>query len=160
MQCGHLYAHHSSVYCLILIPLDQTILNNQILNMKQKKEISELTDIKNLVDAFYAKVRADTLLGPIFNTRIKDHWDGHLATMYRFWQTVLLGEHTYFGSPFPPHTSLGLQSRHFERWKQLFNGTVDERFVGKKAEEAKSRAEKMAVIFQYKILDISQRTKS
>ena len=53
-----------------------------------------LDDIKILVDTFYDKARQDTLLGPIFEGVIEDRWPEHLEKMYRFWQTVLLGEHT------------------------------------------------------------------
>src|SRR5690606_41639624 len=75
----------------------------------------------------------------------------HLEKMYRFWQTVLLGEHTYYGSPLAPHIKLPVQGTHFDRWKQLFMETVDENFTGEKAAEAKFRAEKMAEMFQLKI---------
>lgn len=114
-------------------------------------QILSLEDIQKLVDTFYDKVRLDELIGPIFNQRIQNRWPEHLAKMYRFWQTVLLGEHTYFGSPFPPHASLPVEWEHFERWLQLFNTTVDELFIGEKADEAKWRANKMAKMFNYKI---------
>ena len=71
--------------------------------------------------------------------------------MYRFWQTVLLQDHTYFGSPFAPHMKLPIEGKHFDRWKKLFFETVDSNFAGKKAEEAKWRAAKMAQMFQMKI---------
>ncbi|WP_432329955.1 group III truncated hemoglobin [Mucilaginibacter sp. P25] len=54
-----------------------------------------------MVDSFYTKIRQDDLLGPIFNERIGDKWSEHLEKMYSFWQTTLLGEHTYSGRPFP-----------------------------------------------------------
>ncbi|HEV8082029.1 MAG TPA: group III truncated hemoglobin [Chitinophagaceae bacterium] len=73
--------------------------------MDDIKEIISLDDIKKLVDTFYDKVRRDQLIGPIFNGRIQDRWPQHLEKMYTFWQTVLLGEHTYFGTPFPPHAT-------------------------------------------------------
>ena len=73
--------------------------------MKDTKEILSLDDIKKLVDTFYGKVRNDALIGPIFNEKIQDRWPQHLEKMYTFWQTILLGEHTYFGSPFPPRCS-------------------------------------------------------
>ncbi|ULT27243.1 group III truncated hemoglobin [Sphingobacterium sp. E70] len=68
-----------------------------------KQDIQTIADIKILVDQFYSTVRQDNLLGPIFQERIQDNWGIHLEKMYRFWQTILLDEHTYFGSPFPPH---------------------------------------------------------
>ena len=114
-------------------------------------DILSLDDIKNLVDSFYGKVRKDELIGPIFDERIQDRWPTHLAKMYSFWQTVLLGEHTYYGSPFPPHAQLPIDEVHFNKWLELFYETLDEHFTGKIAEEAKWRANKMAQMFQYKL---------
>ena len=74
--------------------------------MSMKKDILTIEDIRQLVDRFYEKVRANNLLGNIFAERIQDRWPEHLEKMYRFWQTVLLGEHTYYGAPFPPHAQL------------------------------------------------------
>jgi len=71
--------------------------------------------------------------------------------MYRFWQTVLLDQHTYYGAPFPPHAKLPVAHLHFERWLELFNKTVDESFTGAKADEAKWRGQKMAQMFEIKI---------
>ncbi|MEO6837769.1 MAG: group III truncated hemoglobin [Ginsengibacter sp.] len=118
---------------------------------QEKKDILSLEDIKLLVDTFYDKVRKDQLIGPIFNDRIQDHWPQHLAKMYTFWQTVLLGEHTYYGSPFPPHAQLPVEKEHFERWLALFSQTLEELFTGEIAKEAIWRANKMAEMFQYKI---------
>ncbi|MCK0162144.1 group III truncated hemoglobin [Allomuricauda sp. F6463D] len=119
--------------------------------MKKKKEIENLEDIQQMVDMFYGKVRNDDLLADIFNGVIKDNWPIHLEKMYRFWQTILLEEHTYSGSPFAPHVKLPIQKKHFDRWKKLFFETVDEHFSGDKAKEAKLRATKMAEMFQLKI---------
>lgn len=119
--------------------------------MNTAKDILTLEEVKLLVDTFYEKVRNDALLGPIFNEKIQDRWPQHLDTMYRFWQTVLLSEHTYFGSPFPPHARLPVDETHFARWLYLFISTIDAHFVGEKAQEAKWRAAKMAEMFHYKI---------
>ncbi len=116
-----------------------------------KHDIFSLEDVKTLVNTFYDKVREDALLAPIFNKVIKERWPEHLETMYTFWQTVLLGEHTYTGSPFPPHAKLPISKAHFDRWLELFYSTIDEQFEGEIAEEAKWRASKMAEIFQFKI---------
>ncbi len=119
--------------------------------MPNKPDIQTLDHIRSLVDSFYTKVRADELLGPIFEGIIQDRWPAHLEKMYRFWQTVLLSEHTYMGSPFAPHATMPVEKEHFERWVGLFRQTVDEQFEGPKAEEAKWRAERMADMFQMKI---------
>lgn len=119
--------------------------------MLEKKDIVHLEDIKLLVDTFYEKIKTNHLLGPIFNERIEDKWPQHLDKMYRFWQTVLLEEHTYSGSPFMPHATMPLEGKHFETWMGLFIATVDELFTGEKATEIKLRAANMATIFLAKI---------
>lgn len=125
----------------------------------KNSDITTIEDIKNLVDSFYTEVRGDELIGPVFNEKIGDRWPAHLAKMYTFWETVLLGNHTYFGSPFPPHAQLPVEKKHFDRWLMLFKRTVDSRFGGAKAEEAKWRAGKMAEMFQYKIDHLRERGK-
>ena len=119
--------------------------------MSNTKEIISLDDIRKLVDTFYEKVRKDDLIGPIFNEKIQDRWPRRLEKMYTFWQTILLGEHTYFGSPFPPHANLPVSHQHFEKWMELFTKTIDELFTGEKANDAKWRAGKMAEMFESKI---------
>lgn len=119
--------------------------------MHSQNDILNLEDIKVLVNSFYEKVRKDELLSPIFNGIIQDRWPHHLEKMYAFWQTVLLKEHTYFGSPFVPHAKLPVEQEHFDKWMELFYATIDEQFAGEKANEAKWRAEKMAEMFHTKI---------
>ena len=98
--------------------------------MEEVKDITSLEDVKRLVDLFYDKVKRDELLAPIFNERIQDQWPKHLEKMYAFWQTVLLNEPVYSGSPFPPHSSLPIHHAHFERWMELFIQTIDSLFKG------------------------------
>lgn len=120
-------------------------------HIPMKQDILTLDDIKVLVDQFYSTVRKDKLLGPIFQERIQSNWAIHLEKMYSFWQTILLDEHNYFGSPFPPHINLPINAQHFGQWLKLFEATVDQLYSGKKAEEAKWRAQKMAQMFQFKL---------
>lgn len=119
--------------------------------MTGKRDIQNLEDIRLLVDNFYGKVREDDLLKNIFNDTIQDRWEMHLEKMYRFWQTVLLDEHTYHGSPFPPHAKLPVELQHFERWLKLFYQTVEEHFTGEKANKMKWQGERMAEMFHSKI---------
>ncbi|MBS1491361.1 MAG: group III truncated hemoglobin [Bacteroidetes bacterium] len=119
--------------------------------VSNQKEIQHLDDIKLLVNTFYDKVRKDDLLATIFNNVIQDRWPQHLAKMYTFWQTVLLEEYTYEGSPFLPHAKLPVEAQHFDRWLLLFNATVDEFFIGEKAARAKWQGQRMAEMFLYKI---------
>lgn len=119
--------------------------------MTEKKDIRTIEDIRKLVDTFYARVQADALIGPIFNTVIKDNWPEHLDKMYRFWQTLLLGKHTYYGAPFPPHAQLPLEQKHFDVWLHYWHKTIDELYSGPIAEEAKWRSNRMAAVFLSKI---------
>lgn len=116
-----------------------------------KKDISNIDDIKTLVNNFYGRVREDVLLKDIFNDKIQDRWPAHLEKMYSFWQTVLLEEHTYYGSPFMPHAQLPVDKEHFDRWLELFYETVDTYFAGEKATRAKWQGERMAEMFHSKI---------
>lgn len=115
------------------------------------RDIQTIEDIQLLVNTFYSGVRENKLIGPIFDERIEDRWPEHLAKMYTFWQTVLLDEKTYYGSPFPPHATMPIDQQHFEVWLSLFTKTVDELFAGAIAEEAKWRADKMAQMFLSKL---------
>lgn len=119
--------------------------------MDMKRAIETMEDIRLLVDTFYGKVRKNPLIGPIFDEVIGDQWPVHLEKMYRFWQTVLFGEHTYYGAPFPPHAQLPVDRQHFDTWLGLWHTTLDQLFTGEKAAEAKWRGDKMAAMFLSKI---------
>ncbi|MGJ1431421.1 group III truncated hemoglobin [Sphingobacterium spiritivorum] len=116
-----------------------------------KQDITTMEDIKLLVNTFYSRVQEDMLIGPVFNKILDGRWEAHLEKMYGFWQTLLLDEHTYFGSPFPPHATLPVDAAHFDAWLNLWSHTVREFFEGEKTEEAVLRGEKMATMFLSKI---------
>ena len=83
-------------------------------------------EITWMVHAFYARVREDEVLGPIFNAHISD-WDRHLARMVDFWSGALRGTAHYRGTPMPKHVALpGLEGATFERWLRLFRQTTAE----------------------------------
>jgi hemoglobin len=81
--------------------------------------------IERLVRAFYAKVRKDALLGPIFEARICD-WEPHLQRMCAFWSSVALMSGRYHGSPMARHLPLPVDAAHFDRWLALFEETARE----------------------------------
>ena len=111
-------------------------------------EIQTRSDIILLVDRFYEKVKQDQLLAPVFAHL---DWPKHLPIMYNFWSSMLLGDQSYQGNPFQKHIGLPIKSQHFDRWLKLFTETVDLNFTGTKADEAKSRAQSIAGIFQHKL---------
>lgn len=80
--------------------------------------------IRDLVHDFYAKVRHDGVLGPIFAARIHD-WDAHLAKLCAFWSSVALMTGRYKGRPMPVHAAIEeISEAHFERWLGLFRDTA------------------------------------
>ena len=79
--------------------------------------------IERLVHEFYRRVRADALLGPIFETRVAD-WGAHLAKMCVFWSSVALMSGRYHGQPMTAHLPLPVDSPHFDRWLALFAETA------------------------------------
>lgn len=82
--------------------------------------------IEALVRAFYAKVRQDPEIGPIFNARIGD-WDAHLAKLGDFWSSVTLMTGRFKGAPMRTHAELpNLAPAHFDRWLGLWRETVAE----------------------------------
>lgn len=119
--------------------------------MTLKEDIRNLEDITLLVNTFYSRIRENELLAPLFNDRIQDRWPQHLEKMVRFWQTVLLEEHTYNGAPFMPHANMPLVEEHFNSWVNTWCNTVDDLFYGPLAEEAKWRGNRMATMFLSKI---------
>ena len=48
---------------------------------------------------FYADVRQDPLIGPIFNAKVKD-WKHHLEIITGFWET-LIGRPSSYARPMP-----------------------------------------------------------
>ena len=81
-------------------------------------------EVTRLVHAFYATVREDEVLGPIFTTHVRD-WDRHLATMVDFWSSALRGTARFRGAPMPKHAALpGLDAELFRRWLALFARTT------------------------------------
>ena len=99
--------------------------------------------LRDLVHSFYAKVRRDAVLGPIFAARISD-WDPHLERMVAFWSSVALMTGRYHGRPGPAHTPLPIHGAHFVRWLGLFRETAREVCSPAGAAHVIERAERIA----------------
>lgn len=83
-------------------------------------------EVTRLVHAFYARVRADPLLGPVFEAHVDD-WPAHLATLVDFWSAMLRGTRRFSGAPVQRHNALpGLDAAMFDRWLALFATTTAE----------------------------------
>lgn len=101
--------------------------------------------IGRLVRAFYAKVRKDPELGPIFEAAIGDDWDHHLERMTDFWSSVMLTSGRYSGNPMIKHVrQKTIQPDHFVRWLALFEETANELFTADCAAQFAARAHNIA----------------
>lgn len=113
-----------------------------------RKEIEDIHDVKLLVDSFYSKVVNDDTIGYIFQDVQKVDWNIHLPRMYSFWDTILFGVISYKGNPMLKHFYVNknepLSTAHFKQWLSLWEETIDEHFIGIKADLAKQRAVNMA----------------
>ena len=82
--------------------------------------------IRTLVHGFYAKIRQDDALGPIFARAVQD-WDPHLQKMCDFWSSVIRTSGRYHGNPMVAHLrQKTIVPAHFERWLSLFRETARE----------------------------------
>jgi len=101
--------------------------------------------IGKLVREFYAKIRSDDRLGPIFAREITGDWEPHLEKMTDFWCSVILKSGDYHGRPVPAHLKLKhVTEADFEIWLALFGETAAELFAPETAAVFVDRAERIA----------------
>jgi len=105
--------------------------------------------IESMVGSFYARVRSDSVLGPVFTRRIED-WPPHLERLVDFWRGVLRGEGTFKpsvrGTPHKLHRQIEeLELRHFERWLSLFEETARSTFPPNAAQLVTLRARQIGM---------------
>lgn len=105
--------------------------------------------LARLVDAFYARVRADASLGPVFNDAIGD-WPEHLEKLAAFWSSVMLTSGRYKGQPVPAHIKhkSRITPALFDRWLALWARTTDELMVPEAAAALQDRAARIAQSLQ------------
>ena len=116
------------------------------------KDITSENDVKVLVETFYGKLVTDPIVGHFFVGLDLDH---HLPRIRAFWEMVLLDKPGYATNVTDVHLKLNqripMKREHFDRWLSLFDATVNERFNGPKADEAKLRARSIAAVLLVKI---------
>lgn len=102
-----------------------------------------------LVEAFYARVRADAELGPIFNGAIVD-WPEHLGKLASFWSSVMLTTGRYKGQPVPAHLKHrdAITPELFARWLGLWTDVTTEMMVPDAAQVLQAKAARIAESLQ------------
>ncbi|MDO9487613.1 MAG: group III truncated hemoglobin [Sphingomonadaceae bacterium] len=112
--------------------------------MKDTAEISD-GDLERVIPPFYARVRRDAELGPIFNDAIGD-WPEHLDKLVAFWSSVMLTSGRYKGNPVLAH------ARHrdrmtpalFDRWLTIWRDVTDEHLSPGAAAALQAKAARIA----------------
>jgi hemoglobin len=102
-----------------------------------------------LVEAFYARVRVDEELGPLFNDAIAD-WPEHLEKLCAFWSSVMLTTGRYKGQPVPAHMKHREQitPELFDRWLNLWRETTDAMMAPSAAQALQEKAQRIAQSLQ------------
>lgn len=123
-----------------------------------KDDLDTREDVYLLVTAFYAKVRKDELLSPIFNPMIRN-WEEHFEKLTDFWEGNLFFRKKYLGNPLETHVAVDkyhqetIEAKHFGVWLNLWFETIDELFEGEMAQRAKNRARNMSTFIHLKIFE-------
>lgn len=111
----------------------------------RQTEITEAV-IERLIRRFYATVRRDPALGPIFDDAIGANWEPHLRKMFDFWSSVMLTTGRYKGRPVPVHRRIdALRPEQFEIWLGHFRATAEEVCPPEAAVLFIDRAERIAL---------------
>jgi hemoglobin len=105
--------------------------------------------LRRLVAAFYARVRDDAELGPIFNDAIED-WPGHLEKLADFWSSVMLTSGRYKGNPMaaPIRHRGRITPELFNRWLDLWNQTTGDHMPAQAASALQDKAARIAESLQ------------
>jgi hemoglobin len=106
-------------------------------------------DLQRLVDRFYARVREDASIGPLFNAAVAD-WPEHLEKLGAFWSSVMRTTGRYKGNPMAAHLkhSAAIEPAMFERWLEIWRDTAREELAPAHAEAVIARAERIAESLQ------------
>ena len=102
-------------------------------------------DLQILVPAFYARVREDETLGPLFDSAVED-WPAHLETLTAFWSSVMLTTGRYKGNPMAAHLrhAAAIEPAMFDRWLALWRETALELLPQAPAAALIAKAERIA----------------
>lgn len=86
-------------------------------------------EIARVVATFYARIRSDDLLGPIFSQHV-ENWPEHEEKIACFWANAILFERSYDGNPMAAHLRAGnVIPDHFEHWLALFDTVLQEQIA-------------------------------
>jgi hemoglobin len=108
------------------------------------RDLDTRAAIHDLVVAFYREIVFDDLLAPVFEEVAETDWVVHIPRLIDYWCRILLGERRYNGALLAAHREVHdrdpFRDEHFDRWYQLWVASIDGRWSGPRAEQAKAHA--------------------
>jgi len=106
-------------------------------------------DLERLIPRFYARVREDPRLGPVFNDIVED-WPEHLEKLVAFWSSVMLTSGRYKGNPVMAHGrhSARMPPELFARWLELWAEVTNEEMAPAAAAALQAKAGRIAESLQ------------
>jgi hemoglobin len=117
-----------------------------------KTDIRNRDDLVILLTAFYEKAVHDDIIGHFFTEVVPLDMKTHIPVIADFWETILLNGRSYQKNAMLPHDRINrlrhMEEKHFNRWLELFNATVDALFTGETASLAKQRALSIATVMR------------
>jgi len=105
--------------------------------------------LARLVARFYAAIRNDALIGPVFNDAI-DNWPEHLEKLTAFWSSLMLTSGRYKGAPMAAHLKhrARITPEMFERWLALWREATEAEMPPAIAGLMQVKAERIAQSFK------------
>ncbi|CUH75634.1 Group 3 truncated hemoglobin ctb [Tritonibacter multivorans] len=106
------------------------------------------SEISRVVERFYARVRADAVLGPVFGAHVQN-WPEHEEKIAAFWRNAILREPGYDGFPMREHlTRPDVKPEHFPIWLGLFHETLHAELTERQALQWGDLADKIGEGFR------------
>ena len=114
------------------------------MHMSHDAQVSE-DQIARLIPGFYARVRDDALIGPVFDNAIGD-WEHHLGKLVDFWSSVMLTSGRYKGNPVAAHLKHlpTITPPMFDRWLMLWADVTGEMLPAAAAAALQQKAARIA----------------
>jgi len=116
--------------------------------MPLQQDLDSPERIRQFVDAFYARLLADSQLAPIFIDVAQVDLEKHKPLICQYWEKLLLGSDEYQRHTMNIHRAVNqkqtLEPADFAQWLTCFTETIDSLFKGPRAERAKQVATTIA----------------
>jgi hemoglobin len=94
-------------------------------------------EIDTVVTTFYARVREDEILAPVFFQSLPPlpkAWMAHEEKIAAFWRNAILFERSYNGNPQKVHAERdAVEAEHFAVWLALFDEVLKEKLHAEQA---------------------------